>query len=54
MKKYISPIAKSIHLYGESALLTGSGDPEDSVIDEGTDADALSNRRGGIWGDTEW
>lgn len=52
MKKYISPIAKSIELYGEAALLAGS-DPEvhNELGGEGQD----SNRRhNSIWGDNEW
>ena len=50
MKKYISPIAKSIELYGEAALLAGS-DPEvhNELGGDGQD----SNRRTNIWGDNE-
>lgn len=55
MKRYISPAIKIILLSGDAHLLAGSKDPEDTIVDGGSDGDQLSNRReGGIWGSTEW
>lgn len=53
MKKYITPVIKTINLYGESNLLAGSKDPEDVIVDGGSDGEQLSNRRG-IWDNIEW
>lgn len=50
MKKYISPIAKSIELNGETALLTSSPSINDELGGEGQD----SNRRHvSIWDNDE-
>lgn len=50
MKKYISPIAKSIELKGETALLVNSPSINDELGGEGQD----SNRRHiSIWDNNE-
>lgn len=55
MKKYIAPVIKNINLYSEASFLTGSKDPEDTIIDSGSDGEQLSNRRdGSIWDNAEF
>lgn len=51
MKEYISPKAKVIELETEGHLLDGSGP---SINREEGGEQEFSNRRGSIWGNTEW
>lgn len=58
MKKYISPVAKSIVLDYEGFVAgsggLGDGDSAENQKPTGDDDDNFMSNRRGIWGNTEW
>ena len=48
MKKYISPVSEEFAMQMESVIATSA-----SLHDKGTDAEALSDRKGG-WSMEDW
>lgn len=53
MKKYIKPATRALELRMERMIASSGGD-KFSISDEGTDADALTNRKDGGWSGCPW